>query len=64
MNPDIPNLEGVTSLPEGNISMLSYTPIQLIGISILVLVVSHFGAVYLTSITPRGYWFWFTIINL
>ena len=39
-------------------------PTHLVWTTILTLVVSHIGAKYLAEMTPRGYWFWFTIINL
>ncbi|MBC7503818.1 hypothetical protein H7169_02520 [Candidatus Gracilibacteria bacterium] len=37
---------------------------HLLWTTILNLIVSHLGASYLSHITPRGYWFWFTIISL
>ncbi len=32
--------------------------------TIVTLVVSHLSASYLTGVTPRGYWFWFTILSI
>ncbi|MBC7498407.1 hypothetical protein H7170_02075 [Candidatus Gracilibacteria bacterium] len=37
---------------------------HLLWTTILSLVISHIGANYLMSRTPRGYWFWFTCISL
>ncbi len=32
--------------------------------TVITLVVSHIGANYLKDVTPRGYVFWFTILNI
>ena len=43
---------------------MNLDPTHLIWSTILTLVFSHIGAVYLKDRTPRGYMFWFTIFNL
>ncbi len=43
---------------------MNLDPSHLIWSTILTLVLSHIGAVYLKDRTPRGYMFWFTIFNL
>ncbi len=43
---------------------MNLSPFHLVWTTIATLVVSHFGANYLKDITPRGYLFWFTILNL
>ena len=37
---------------------------HLIWTTIANLLISHLGAKYLSGITPRGYWFWFTILSI
>ncbi|GAB0174260.1 MAG: hypothetical protein HHAS10_01390 [Candidatus Altimarinota bacterium] len=64
MNPETLSLQVPNSLEQTDISTMNFSPTHLFGISIIVIVVSHFGAQYLASITPRGYWFWFTILNI
>ena len=44
--------------------IMNLSPFHLIWTTLATLVLSHFGANYLRSITPRGYWFWFTILNI
>ena len=64
MNPDSLNLETATSLPQSDITSMNLSPTHLLWTSAVILIVSHFGAQYLASVSPRGYWFWFTILNL
>lgn len=62
MNPDISPID-TSSLPSSFMGV-NMDPTHLVWTTILTLVVSHIGAKYLAEMTPRGYWFWFTIINL
>ncbi|MBP6981583.1 hypothetical protein KBB25_02310 [Candidatus Gracilibacteria bacterium] len=43
---------------------MNLNPTHLLWSTVLTLIISHFGANYLKDITPRGYMFWFTILNL
>lgn len=62
MNPDLTNLDA------SNISStfmgMNMSPMHLLWTTIFTLALSHLGANYLKDNTPRGYWFWFTIISL
>lgn len=62
MNPDITNID--TSSMSSTMMGINMSPTHLLWSTILVLVLSHFGANYLKDNTPRGYWFWFTILNI
>lgn len=62
MNPDITNID--TAALTDTFMGVNMSPTHLIWTTILTLVVSHLGASYLKDATPRGYWFWFTIISL
>lgn len=62
MNPDITNVD-TTSMPSTFMGV-NMDPAHLLWSTILVLVLSHFGANYLKNNTPRGYMFWFTILNI
>jgi hypothetical protein len=62
MNPDITNID--TSTASSMIMGINMEPTHLIWSTIATLVLSHIGAVYLVKNTPRGYMFWFTILNL
>ncbi|NRH20907.1 hypothetical protein HOO68_02595 [Candidatus Gracilibacteria bacterium] len=37
---------------------------HLLWTTIVSLIVSHLGANYLVTITPKGYWFWFSVISI
>ena len=63
MNPDIANID-TSNLDTNTFMGMSLSPSHLLWTTIVTLVVSHFGAQYLVGITPRGYLFWFTILNL
>lgn len=43
---------------------MNLSPFHLLWTTVLNLLLSHFGANYLKNVTPRGYWFWFTILNI
>ncbi|MDD2693609.1 MAG: hypothetical protein PHY14_01625 [Candidatus Gracilibacteria bacterium] len=43
---------------------MNLSPGHLIWTTIMTLIISHLGANYLKDNTPRGYWFWFTILNI
>ena len=62
MNPDIVNID--TSSIDSTMMGINMDPTHLLWSTILVLVLSHLGANYLKNNTPRGYMFWFTILNL
>lgn len=62
MNPDITNIDTITL--DNTLMGINMSTSHLIWSTIIVLVVSHIGAQYLAGVTPRGYWFWFTLINL
>lgn len=62
MNPDITNID--TAALDTTLMGMDMSPSHLIWSTIIVLVVSHIGARYLAGVTPRGYWFWFTLINI
>ena len=43
---------------------MNLSPFHLVWTTIATLAFSHIGAKYLQDNTPRGYWFWFTILNI
>lgn len=43
---------------------MNMSPSHLLWSTMATLLFSHLGANYLKDITPRGYMFWFTILNL
>lgn len=62
MNPDVSNID--TAALTDTFMGVNMDPTHLVWSTILVLVVSHLGANYLKNNTPRGYMFWFTILNI
>ena len=62
MMQDIANID--TSSATSTFMGVNMSPSHLLWSTILTLVFSHIGAVYLKDRTPRGYMFWFTIFNL
>ena len=62
MNPDITNIDTLDT--SSTLMGINMDPTHLIWSTIATLVLSHIIAVYLVKNTPRGYWLWFTILNL
>jgi hypothetical protein len=62
MSPDIANID--TTNISSTFMGVNLDPTHLLWSTILVLVLSHIGANYLKNNTPRGYMFWFTILNI
>ncbi|MBP9779979.1 hypothetical protein KBD33_05160 [Candidatus Gracilibacteria bacterium] len=62
MNPDITNID--TATLDSTLMGVNMDPTHLLWSTVLTLVLSHIGANYLKDRTPRGYLFWFTILNL
>lgn len=63
MNPnDLASID--TSAMSSTFMGMNLSPYHLLWSTIATLVISHFGAVYLKNNTPRGYIFWFTILNI
>lgn len=53
-----------TSSPDSTIMGINMNPKHLLWTTVLALALSHLGAKYLAENTPRGYWFWSTILNV
>ena len=62
MNPDITGIDA--SNLNSTLMGINMSPSHLLWSTVLTLVLSHVGAVYLQKNTPRGYMFWFTILNI